>query len=95
MVHVLAYNRLIELFALDHIYLVMQYSRVIPLGHWHREIEGLRIENKDHTISDAVSRRPLTSEARVRAQGFMVDRVALRRVSLRVLWFPPVSIIPS
>jgi hypothetical protein len=60
MVHVLAYNRLIELFALDHVYLMMQYSRAIPLGHWHRELEGLRIENKDRTISDAVSRRPLT-----------------------------------
>jgi hypothetical protein len=47
----------------------------------------------------AVSRRPLTAETRVRSRGsvhvgFMVDKLALEQVSLRVLRFSPVSFIP-
>jgi hypothetical protein len=44
-------------------------------------------------MAQAVSRRPLTAEPRVRDRpvhvGFMVDRVALGQVCLRVLGFPP------
>jgi hypothetical protein len=43
-------------------------------------------------MAQAVSRRPLTAAARVRAQvnpvGFVVYKVALGQVSLRVLRFP-------
>jgi hypothetical protein len=50
-------------------------------------------------IAQAVSRRPLTAAAWVRAQvnpvGFMVDKVALGQVFLRVLQFSPVNIIPQ
>jgi hypothetical protein len=46
----------------------------------------------------AVSRRHLTAAARVRFQvnpvGFVVDKVALGQVFLRVLWFSPVNKIP-
>jgi hypothetical protein len=42
----------------------------------------------------AVSRRPLTAAARVNPMGFMVDKVALGQVFLRVLLFFPVNIIP-
>jgi hypothetical protein len=49
-------------------------------------------------MAQAVSRRPLTAESRVRARvntcGFVVDKVALGQVFLRVLRFSPVSIIP-
>jgi hypothetical protein len=49
-------------------------------------------------MAQVVSRRPLTAEARVRARvnpwGFAVDKVALGQVSLRVLRFSPVNIIP-
>jgi hypothetical protein len=49
-------------------------------------------------MAQAVSRRPLTVAARVRAQinpvGFVVDNVALGQVFLRPLRFSPVSIIP-
>jgi len=46
-------------------------------------------------MAQAVSRRPLTAESRVRAHvGFVVDKVVLRQVFLRVLRFSPVSIIP-
>jgi hypothetical protein len=48
-------------------------------------------------MAQAVSRRPLTETARVRAQvnavGFMVDKVALGQVFLRVIRFSPVNII--
>jgi hypothetical protein len=48
--------------------------------------------------AQAVSRRPLTAEARVRSRvvhvGFMVDKVALGQVFLRVLRFSPVNFIP-
>jgi hypothetical protein len=44
-------------------------------------------------MAQAVSRRPLTAEPRVRDRsvhvGFMVDRVAVGQVCLRVLRFPP------
>jgi len=44
-------------------------------------------------MAQVVSRRPLTTEARVRARvGFVVDKVALGQVFLRVLRFSPVSI---
>jgi hypothetical protein len=49
-------------------------------------------------MAQAVSRQPLTVTAWVRAQvnpvGFVVDKVALGQVFLRVLWFSPVNIIP-
>jgi hypothetical protein len=46
-------------------------------------------------MAQAISRRSLTAEARVRARvGFVVDKVALGQVSLRVFRFHPVSIIP-
>jgi hypothetical protein len=48
-------------------------------------------------MAQAVSRRLLTAAARVRAQvnpvGFVVDKVALGQVFLRVLRFSPVNII--
>jgi hypothetical protein len=47
-------------------------------------------------MAQAVSRRPLTAAAWVRAHvspvGFVVDKVALRQVFLRVLRFSPVNI---
>jgi hypothetical protein len=46
------------------------------------------------SISQAVSRRPLTAAARVNPVKFVVDEVALGQVFLRVLRFSPVSIIP-
>jgi hypothetical protein len=48
-------------------------------------------------MAQAVSRWPLTAEAPVRALvrvGFVVDKVALELVSIRVLLLSPVSIIP-
>jgi hypothetical protein len=49
-------------------------------------------------MAHAVSRRPLTAPAWVRAQvnpvGFVVDKVALGQVFLPVLLFFPVNIIP-
>jgi hypothetical protein len=47
-------------------------------------------------MAQALSRRPVTAAAWVRAQhnpvGF-VAKVALRQVFLRVLWFSPVNVI--
>jgi hypothetical protein len=48
-------------------------------------------------MSQVVSRRPLTAEARVRGSihvGFVVDKVALGQVFLRVLRVSPANIIP-
>jgi hypothetical protein len=51
-------------------------------------------------MAQAVSRRPFTAEARVRSDpgsvhvGFVVDKVALGQVFLRVLRFSPVNFIP-
>jgi hypothetical protein len=49
-------------------------------------------------MAQAVSRRPLTSEARVRSRsvhaGFVVDKVALGQVFPRGLQFFPVNVIP-
>jgi hypothetical protein len=49
-------------------------------------------------MAQVVSRRPLTAAAWVRAQvnlvGFVVHKVALGQVFVRVLRFFPVSIIP-
>jgi hypothetical protein len=49
-------------------------------------------------MAQAVSHRPLTTAAWVRAQvngvGIVVDKVALGQVFLRVLRLPPVNIIP-
>jgi hypothetical protein len=48
-------------------------------------------------MAQAVSRRPPTAEARVRSRvnvGFVVDKVALGQVFLRVLRFSPVNFIP-
>jgi hypothetical protein len=49
-------------------------------------------------MAQAVNRRPVTAAAWVRAQvnpvGFVVDKVALGQVFLRVLRFSPVNIIP-
>jgi hypothetical protein len=52
----------------------------------------------DRAVAQAVSRRPLTAEARVRPEsvhvGFVVDKVALGQVFPRVLRFSPVNLIP-
>jgi hypothetical protein len=49
-------------------------------------------------MAQVVSRRPLTAEARVRSRSihvwFVVDKVALGEVFLRVIRFSPVNIIP-
>jgi hypothetical protein len=49
-------------------------------------------------MAQAVSRRPLTAAAWVRSQvkpvGFVVDKVILGQVFLRVLRFSPFNIIP-
>jgi hypothetical protein len=49
-------------------------------------------------MAQAVSHRPLTAAAWVRAQvnpvGFVVDKVALGQVFSRVILFSPVNIIP-
>jgi hypothetical protein len=49
-------------------------------------------------MAEAVSRRPLTAAARVRARvysvGFVVDKVTMGQVFLLVLRFSPVNIIP-
>jgi hypothetical protein len=50
-------------------------------------------------MAQAVSRRPLTVEARVLSRvsvrvGFVVDKVSLGQVFLRVLRFSPVNFIP-
>jgi hypothetical protein len=49
-------------------------------------------------VTQAFSRRPLTAEARVRAEvflvGFAVDKLALGQIFLRVLLFSSVIIIP-
>jgi branched-subunit amino acid transport protein len=44
-------------------------------------------------MAQAVNRWPLTAETRVHV-GFVVDKVALGQVFLRVLPFSPASIIP-
>jgi hypothetical protein len=53
---------------------------------------------KRSLMAQAVSRRPVTAAARVRALvnpvGFVVDKVALGQVFLRVLQFSPANIIP-
>jgi hypothetical protein len=50
-------------------------------------------------MAQAVSRRPLTAAAWVRAQvnpeGFVVDKVALGQIFLRVFRFSPVNITPK
>jgi hypothetical protein len=54
--------------------------------------------NIGRAMVHTVSRRPLTAAARVRTQvnpvRFVVDKVALGQVFLRVLRFRPVNIIP-
>jgi hypothetical protein len=50
-------------------------------------------------MAQAVNRRPLTTEARGSVPGqvhvrFVVDKVALGQVFLRVVGFPPVDFIP-
>jgi hypothetical protein len=56
-------------------------------------------ETAGRAMAQAVSRRPLIAAARVRAGdipvGFVVDKVALGQVFLRVLPFSPVNIIPQ
>jgi hypothetical protein len=53
---------------------------------------------RGRAMAQAVSRRPLNAEARVRPRfnlvEFVVDKAALGHVFLRVLRFSPVSIIP-
>jgi hypothetical protein len=52
-----------------------------------------------HAMAQAVSCWPLTMEARVRARlihvGFVVDKVALGQVFLRLLWLSSVNIYHS
>jgi hypothetical protein len=45
-------------------------------------------------MAQAVSRRPLTAEARVQSQVSMVDKVALGQFLLRVFRLSRVSFIP-
>jgi hypothetical protein len=49
-------------------------------------------------MAQAVSCRPLTAAACVRAQvstvGFVVEKVEMEQDFLRVLWFSPLNIIP-
>jgi hypothetical protein len=45
-------------------------------------------------MAQAVSRQPLTAAARVNPVGFVVQKVALGQVFLRVLRFSRVNIIP-
>jgi hypothetical protein len=51
------------------------------------------------TMVQAVSRQPLTAEARVLARvfpyGILVDEVPVGQVFIRVLWFLPVNIFPA
>jgi hypothetical protein len=52
----------------------------------------------DRAMAQAISRRPLIAEVRVRARvsscWIVVDKLALGQVSLRVYWFCSVNIIP-
>jgi hypothetical protein len=56
------------------------------------------VMEQGRAMAQAVSRWPLNAEAWFRAQvihvGFVVDKMAFRQVSLRILRFSPVSIIP-
>jgi hypothetical protein len=56
------------------------------------------LKDRGRAMAQAVSDRPLTAEALVRAGlvnvGFVVDKLALEHVFLRVLRYSPVSIIP-
>jgi hypothetical protein len=67
--------------------------------HWScpSEEDSLLSNVKALTVSQAVSRWPLTAEARICIQtvhvGFVVDKVALGQVLLRFLRYSPVSII--
>jgi hypothetical protein len=58
----------------------------------------MEVSGRLHTLTQAVSGWPLTAAARIRAQvnpvGFVVDKVAVGQVFLRVLRFSPVNIIP-
>jgi hypothetical protein len=64
----------------------------------NKEIIGnsVNIYTGGRAMAQAVSRRPLTSETRVRARdvGFVVDKVVLGQAFLRVLRFSPANIIP-
>jgi hypothetical protein len=62
------------------------------------ETDGNVVIKMGRAMAQAVSRRYLIVEARVRTcsvhGGFVMDRVALGQIYLRVLWFYPVNIIP-
>jgi hypothetical protein len=55
-----------------------------------------RKQTQGRAMAQVVSRRPLTAKARVRARinhvGFVVDKMELEQVFLRVLRFSPVNI---
>jgi hypothetical protein len=73
----------------------LKYSCVqIPAGDNY----NLLRRQYGRAMVQVVSRRPLTAEAQVRAWsihvGFVVDKMALGQVFLRVLRFSPVNIIP-
>jgi hypothetical protein len=59
---------------------------------------AILFSSSGRAMAQAVSRRPLTAESRVAPGlirvGFVVEKVALGQVFLRVLRFSPVSIIP-
>jgi hypothetical protein len=62
-----------------------------------KHLKGSRVIKVWGTLASAVTRRSVTEKARVRARvslGFVVNRVSLEQVSVRVLRFCPVSIIP-
>jgi hypothetical protein len=79
-----------------------------PSSHWratrwlikqtNKHLWSVLISRKVRAVVQAVSQRPLTAAAWVRVQvnpvGFVVGKVALGQVFLRVLRFSPVNIIP-
>jgi hypothetical protein len=54
---------------------------------------SLLLFTRGRVMAQAVSRRSLTAEVRVRSRGSVVDKVALGQVFLRVLRFSPVNFI--
>jgi hypothetical protein len=69
----------------DLIVIVVNSNSTTTLRNIHEADTG-------RAMAQAVSRRPLTAQARVRSRGsvhvgFVVDKVTLGQVSPRVLWF--------
>jgi hypothetical protein len=81
-----------------HIACVVMYSVLYKLFHAVCLFSILLLVLRGHAIAQAVSHWPLTAEARVCTRvdscGFVVDKVALWHVFLRVLQISPANIIP-